>query len=70
MKIKFMTPLEYIAVQQELMDIHVEEQKLTVPLSQAWRWRRDLANNANRRMFDMIRYDARDRSLLDRKNNI
>ena len=28
MKIKFMTPLEYIARQQELMDIHMDAQKL------------------------------------------
>ena len=70
MKIKLMTPLEYIARQNELMDIHMEAQRLTVALSQAWCWRRDLANNANRRMFEMIRYDARDRTLEDRKNNI
>lgn len=70
MKIKLMTPLEYIARQNELMEIHMEAQRLTVTLSQAWCWRRDLASHANRRMFEMIRYDARERTLEDRKNNI
>jgi len=70
MKIKLITPLEYIARQNELMEIHIEAQRLTVPLSDAWRWRRDLASHASRRMFDMVRYDARERSLEDRKENI
>ncbi len=53
-KISLISSAEYIEHQQFLIDVHSNAMVGLITLSVEWCWRRDLANQANRRMFDLI----------------
>lgn len=59
-QLNLLTPIEYIECQQERMDFHRVAKMNCSPYSIEWGWRRDLAENAKRRMLCMLEKEQAD----------